>query len=65
MSREPTDKVLKPGETVNISEEASEELDKDFERRRDWNAFYKDKYGPYPGSPPEDYEPDYGDMNDL
>lgn len=63
--REPTDKVLKPGETVNISEEASEELDKEFERRRDWNAFYKDKYGPYPGSPPEEYEPDYGDMYDL
>lgn len=45
-----------------MSEEASEELDKEFERRRDWNAFYKDKYGPYPGSPPEDYEPDYGDL---
>lgn len=44
-----------------MSDQASEELDKEFERRRDWNAIYKDLYGPYPGSEPDTFEPDFKD----
>ncbi len=61
---DPPKKKPQPKETP-LSPAADQAIQDEIDRRRDWEAFYKDKYGPYPGSAPDAYEPDYGNLNDL